>query len=929
MLPSGTVTFLFTDIQGSTQLWDSFPDEMRAALGIHDLIVTRQVERRGGAIVKHTGDGLFAAFGSCSEAAEAAVAIQRDLADQDWHPAIGSLEVRIALHTDDVEPEGDDYHHPAINRVARIEAAGHGGQILLSSATAALVGGSLPEGSSLVPLGTHLLRGLSTPEAIHQLTVDGLPSGFPPLRTVTTTTAKLPEFATSFIGRTSEITDLTGRAADPSCRLLTLVGPGGTGKTRLAVEVARRSASELGAVAHFLSLVPISSIDAVVSALADSLDFTIDLHALSSTFTEKRQVFDRLTMYPAVLVLDNFEHLAAHAGFVQELIDEVPTATVIVTSRERLGLQSEWVYPVPGLTAQAGDASSLFAERARQAGAVVDPADPAVEAICDLVAGMPLAIELAAAWAPMLSPAEIAAEVSGTLDFLQSTAGDRPERHRSLRAVFDYSWGLLGDDARQALAALGVFPSAFDREAAAAIAGVPLPVLFGLLQKSLVQRSGIDRFDLHPLVREFARERLGDGLADLQRAHAAHYARFLADRAHELAGDGNQIGARDDVVDEVDHVAVAMEWHMTHSGPEACIPLLEALTTFFFLHSWTEGGGVMARLAEARAAAVSPADALDDPVYLYARLSDLLLAQSTHDPSYMVDEATRLLPRAETAGGRIEAWALVTLGIGNCIAGELDEARQWFDRVESLEVDHDPLFDVELYAWAGWTRMLRGEVDEGHRRFVEGEALARDAGFELGRAYLLSKLGVSSDALGDHRAAADYHGQAQDVFVKFGDVGGQAYALSRLAWTWFLEGDHEAALKHALEGLEKFESVNHRWGTIVSRCRAALPEIELGRIDSATARLYEALDMAERAGMREAMMYALTGIGRAWAAQGDDVDAAAMLSFADSPSNPYQEFAVPVLEDVARRLGAEDMEAARARAADLDLDGAVRLARGH
>lgn len=924
MLPHGTVTFLFTDIQGSTQLWDAFPDEMRSALAVHDRLVTQEVSDRGGHLVKHTGDGVFAAFPSASSATHAAAAIQRGLADHDWDPVIGGLKVRIALHTDEVEPDGDDYHHPAINRVARIEAAGHGGQILLSSSTAALVAGALPDGSRLESLGTHVLRGLGMPETIHQLTVDGLPSNFPALKTVTTTTAKLPEFATSFIGRDLEIVEISGQVSDPGCRLVTLLGPGGAGKTRLAVEVARRCMSEVHAVAHFLSLVPISSVDALVKALAHSLDFTIDMHTLSSRFTEKRQVFDRLAMYPTILIFDNFEHLTAHSGFVQELMDEVPNVTVIVTSRERLGLQAEWVHPVEGLATVAGDAPSLFTERARQAGVQVDPTDPAVVEICEMVAGMPLALELAAAWTPMLTPAEVASEISTSLGFLSATTGDRPDRHRSLRAVFDYSWNLLDDAIRPALARLSVFPSAFGRDTAAAVTGVSLPDLFGLLQKSLVQRVGVDRFDLHPLVREFAREKLGDELANLERSHAVYFSQFLAD--HTAGVGGNEVAVRDEIAEDLDHVLAAVAWQMRHGQSAELETLLETLRHFFFVYSWTEGAGVFARLADLRAESVHPLDAVDDPGYLFARLGHLIFSQSTAEPTYLIDETTKLLPHSENAGGQIHVFALIVLGIGHCIAGDLDEAKIWFDRAEGLDIRRHPLVDLEIHAWGGWNRILMGESAEGHRVFVEGEQLARAAGFELGRAYLLSKLGVSSDALGDHRAAAEYHGQAQDVFVKFSDVGGQAYALSRMAWTWFLEGDHEVALRYALEGLEKFESVNHRWGTIVSRCRAALPELELGRIDSAIGRLHEALGMAERVGMREAMLYALTGLGRAWAAQGDDTNAAVLLAFTDSSSNPYREFASPALAAVAERLEPDAIAAAQERAAALDLEGAVRFA---
>ena len=929
MLPSGTVTFLFTDIQGSTQLWDSFPDEMRAALKVHDAIVTEAVAASDGHIVKNTGDGQFAAFATADSAVRAAIGIQLGLRRQEWDPAIGSLAVRVAMHTDEVEPVDDDYHGTAINRVARIEAAGHGGQVLLSDATAALVDDTLPDGVDTIDLGTHLLRGLTTPERIHQLVVPELPEAFPPLRTATTAAARLPEIPTSFVGRATDLEDIVSTASDPSHRILTLVGPGGIGKTRLAVESARRIADESRAVAHFLGLAPLASIDAVVKALADSLDFTIDLHALSASFTEKTQVFDRLAMHPTVLVLDNYEHLIAYADFVGELTTEVPDTTVIITSRERLGLQGEWVYEVEGLSDDGDDdAPTLFVERAVQAGGTADTEDPGVRRVCDLVGGMPLAIELAAAWTPVLSPGEIAAEIAANLDFLAAELHDLPDRHRSLRAAFDSSWRRLDDAAQQAFASLGVFPSAFTREAASVITKTPLPVLFDLLKKSLVHRSAIDRFDLHPMVREFARDRLGGRRAGLEEAHARHYGAFLLERSSDLAGSLDQVGVRDEVADELDHVLAAAEWYVRHRDAVDPLPILEGLLYFYFLHSWSEGAETMARLASIAKDDVGESEPFEDEAYRTARLYHVEFAQNFVEPAGLTDELTRMLPVWERVGGRGLAWCLTLLGDLAIIAGDTQEALGWFDRAEPLSEELDPLGQLTLAAWHGWTQVVAGEAEAGHRIFAEGEARARIAGAELGRAYLLSKLGVSSDELGEHEAASDFHRQADEVFVKFDDIGGQAYVASRLSWTSYLSGDYEMALRYALDGLEKFESVNHRWGMAASRCRAGLAEIELGRIEDALRRFREALALAQAAGMREVAYYALTGIGRAWVASANDHDAAVLLAFTDVEANPYREFATPALEAVAERLGQDQMEALSERASDMDLEGAVALAQG-
>jgi class 3 adenylate cyclase/predicted ATPase len=921
-LPSGTVTFLFTDIEGSTSLWDAFPDDMRAALTMHDALVTAAVTERGGHVVKSTGDGIFAAFDSALGAAAAAVDAQAGLAAAAWPTVVGSLGVRMALHTATIEPDEGDYHGSDVNRVARIEAAGNGGQILMSEATAALISGALPAGAEIVSLGTHLLRGLSVPEHIHQLTAPGQTGSYPPLKTVTTTTAKLPEFATSFVGRAAEIDAIAERAADPASRVISLVGTGGAGKTRLAVEAARRCADEQRVVAHFLSLVPVSSVDGLVKALAESLDFTIDLHLLSPGFTEKRQVFDRLAMYPTVLVLDNFEHMIEHAGFVHELVTELPNVTVIVTSRQRLGIQAEWIHAVGGLSSGAEDARTLFLERSRQLGGAVHDQDPAIDTICGLVGGLPLGIELAAAWTPILPPSEVAKEISANLDFLAATSSDLPDRHRSLRAVFEYSWNLLDPTGREALARLAVFPSSFTREAAVAIAGTQLPGLFDLLQKSLLQRNVVDRFDLHPLVREFALEKLGADRATLEEAHARFFTRLLLSRAADLAGSSNQVGVRDEVAEEFDHIRVAAEWFLVHEEAGVCLAIADALLSFFFLYSWSEGAAILGRLAAIRAQATS-----EDHVYLMLKMFEYEFAANFLEPAELREEIMRLLPALEEMGGRGLMWGYGLLGVASFMSGDLGPALEWFERAEAIDAERDTVLNIFLPAWHGWTRLLVGEPERGNAIFAKAEAEARAAGAELGKAYLLSKLGIASDQLGDHEAAVRYHGGAQDVFVKFDDPSGQGYALSRLSVSWFRQGDHELAVRYALEGLERFESVNHRWGMVISRCRAAFPEIELGRIDQALERLREALDLAERAGMKEPMFYALTGIGRAWAASERDEQAALLLSFSDSPDNPYREYAGPVLETIANRMDPAQMSTIRHRSTALDLDAAARLAR--
>ncbi|HDK45341.1 MAG TPA: adenylate/guanylate cyclase domain-containing protein, partial [Actinobacteria bacterium] len=372
MLTSETMTLLFTDIEGSSEMWDRSPSAMADALARHDELITDAIVGHGGHIVKNKGDGFFAAFASAPDAVRAVVEAQRGIQAEPWSPEVGNVRVRMALHTGTVEFHDGDYLGASVNRVARIEGAAHGGQVLISASTRELVQDQLSDDVDIVDLGEHRLRGLSRPERIYQLTTRDLPSEFATLRTLDTSETNLPVPPTSFVGRTEELSEIDRLLANPDCRLLTLLGPGGIGKTRLAIEVAKRLGSAYPNGAHFVPLAPITSPDRIVPAVAEALRLTIDTH--TSDLAPKDQLLDFLTNQSALMVMDNFEQVVEGAGLVAEVLGQAPKLRVLVTSRRRLGLQGEWTYEVPSLPypTNGEDASTypavrLFVERARQA----------------------------------------------------------------------------------------------------------------------------------------------------------------------------------------------------------------------------------------------------------------------------------------------------------------------------------------------------------------------------------------------------------------------------------------------------------------------------------------------------------------------------------------------------------------------------------
>ena len=415
----------------------------------------------------------------------------------------------------------------------------------------------------------------------------------------------LPVPRTSFVGRASELEAIDRLLEDPGCRLLTLVGPGGAGKTRLALEAAARRVDRYPHGVHFVPLASVASPDFLAPALAESIQFAVD--GAHSGFSAQEQLLDYLSERSTLLVLDNFEHLVEGSGLLSEVIERAPQVELLTTSRERLNVQSEWVFDVEGLgLAENGNGSAsavrLFVERATQVApgfALDDAGYSQALRICRLVDGMPLGIELAASWVSVLSCAEIADEIEGNIDFLATSMRDVPERHRSLRAAIDQSWRLLTDEQRSAFSRLSVFRGSFDRSAAVAVTGADLRLLSELVAKSLLRRPDFGRFELHELLRQYAAEQLRPHPAS--RRTPASGTRVTtrrcswSGRRHSWARSSRSRGTS--CARELDNLRAAAEWSLAEDDEHAALPVLEALYTFFWAHSWFEGAETLERLA--------------------------------------------------------------------------------------------------------------------------------------------------------------------------------------------------------------------------------------------------------------------------------------------------------------------------------------------
>ncbi len=595
--PVGTVTFLFTDMEGSTRAWEAHPAETQAALQRHDEIMASGIEAHHGAIVLERGEGdsVFAVFARASDAVAAACEIQRALHAQVW-PAQVPMRVRMAIHTGEA---GADYRGPHVNRAARIRGIAHGEQILISGVTGGIVRSALPEGASLIDLGQHRLRDVSETERVFQLAHPELRTDFPQLKSLSNFRQNLPVQLTSFVGRVHE--QETVRALIDKYRVITLLGAGGCGKTRLAIQVGADELETFPDGVRFVDLAPLSESSLVVDAIAGAIGAKVE-QGVSTADALVRTLEGTKTL----IILDNCEHLIrACAEAVSALVRSGEGVRVLATSREPLGLPGEMMWRVPSLSwpesatnieeVWACEAIQLFVDRAaaaRQGFTLTNTNAEAITEICRTLEGVPLAIELAAARAKALVPREIRDRLSDRFRLLTGGRG----RHQTLRSTIDWSYDLLPEKERALFRRLCVFAGGFDLPAAQAVwpEGDPLDHIEQLVDKSLVTVEQMSdeklRYRLQETLRQYGAERLAEAgeEEDARERHFAHclavaeraYAQRIEEEASSLA------------LLETDHddFRAALRW--VRSRPRDLLRLASALGWFWHLRShYREGRG--------------------------------------------------------------------------------------------------------------------------------------------------------------------------------------------------------------------------------------------------------------------------------------------------------------------------------------------------
>jgi predicted ATPase/class 3 adenylate cyclase len=701
VIPSGTITFVFTDIEGSTQRWDRDRAAMAAAVRRHDALMRETIAAHNGHVFKTIGDAFCAAFSRPGDAIAAMFDAQRTLGAEDFS-AVGGLRVRVAIHTGTADERDRDYFGPAVNRVARLLGIGHGGQVLLSGVTSDLVEGALPPQASLRDLGEQRLKDLARPEHVYQLLAPALIDDFPPLRSLNAMPNNLPSVATSFIGREDEVAEITALLA--KYRVVTLVGSGGVGKTRTSLQVAANLLDGSGDGVWFIELGPLSRGDLIPSAIASALRLTLpaegdQIEHLVRALHEKR----------ALLVFDNCEHLVdASAKVIASIVRGCAHIVVLASSRQGLGIAGEATYRMPPLTTprdpggallSAADAPryaaiELFVERARASDyrfTLTDENAPIVADICRRLDGIALAIELAAARVKVLSVRQLDDRLDERFRILTGGSRDALPRQQTLRALIDWSYDLLDDRERTLFRRLGIFRDGFTLEGAAAVASGErieeldvFDLLASLVDKSLVlaEPTGDDvRYRLLESTRAYASERLLEaGERDLL---AGRHLRYFRDRftgtyeRQEATGRNTEMNAA--FATELEGVRFSLDEALAQADIVVGAELLAAIK-----RTWLPLGLLREGIDRNEAfIAALPIGELLLLAKLSATLGSLLLDQGSVSRS--LDALTRARADARrSADGPTRAFALAWHARANVDLGKLAEAEEALIEADTL-----------------------------------------------------------------------------------------------------------------------------------------------------------------------------------------------------------------------------------------------------
>ena len=706
----------------------------------------------------------------------------------------------------------------------------------------------------------------------------------------------LPESTTSFVGRQVELFQIKNLFKNPLCRLVTLVGPGGCGKTRLAIEAARLASGAFPDGTFFVPFDECHNVEMIIPAIAIALNFTIDTFA--TRLNPETQLLDFLDWRVVLLILDGFEGLTSGAALLGRMLEKAPMLKILVTSRHNLNLQSEWPYPVDGLpSGEEGvedlslsqvEAVRLFMERAIQVDHVIHFSDgdyQCIARICRMVEGMPLAIELAAAWVGVMIVEDIEKELSLNLDILSTERDDVPGKHQSIRAVFENAWVLLTAEHQDLLRKLAIFESSFDRKAAAQVTQGEISQLSSLVQKSLIRCDHQGRFSIHNLVRMFAYEKLAQEpllLTEMREKYCCYYLNLLTEHEPDLMGENMQV-ARLVLRQELSHLQKAAQWAVGIWDPERLRKILTSTLVFYAVSFWFEGVDAFRLLGDLKVAALSREnDPVPEhhPVVLICRNYQAFLLTNLGQIEESEKISQSCLQLLNALGFRAEySVCLHNLGANASFRGEYESGTDLLEQAVTIGRDSDFILWPTYLLWLGHGYLMLGEYEAGLTSLGKCQEIFMRNKTLWGAAFTISKMGLAYDGMGDHLKALKYHQEALSIFKTLGNVTGKGYSLSRMSMSASFNGNHHLAIQFGEEAYQLFEEIGHSWGLASTLPRLGFAHLGLGEVNDARALFLRGLDLSKKSDMAPMSLYALAGIAFVMQQEGHQESAIDLFSY--------------------------------------------------
>jgi predicted ATPase/class 3 adenylate cyclase len=944
-LPSGTVTFLFTDIEGSTKLAQQYPEAAPGLMARHNEILDRSIQLHDGYIFQRVGDSFCAAFHSAGDALNAALDAQKCLFEESWTPA--PVKVRMGIHTGDAQAGSDGQYsgYTTLALTQRIMSAGHGGQVLLSGATRELVRDSLPHDAGLIDHGERHLKDLLRPERIYQLNLAGLQTTFPPLKTLDSFPNNLPVQLTTFIGREKEIEEIRQELAGH--RLVTLTGSGGTGKTRLSLQVAAEMLENFNHGVWFVELAPLTNPDLISRTVLSTIGI-VEQRGKKPVDVLKEYLQERQVL----ILLDNCEHLIdSCARLVNELLSAASGLKILASSREALGVSGEISYPVPSLELpdikhlplieqlSQYEAVRLFIDRALLVAPhfVVDKDNaPYIAQICYRLDGIPLAIELAAARVKVLSAEQISLRLNDRFRLLTGGSRTALPRQQTLRALIDWSYDLLTGNERLLLQRLSAFSSGWTLDAAEEVcAGEEiesydvLELLIQLVNKSLVvlvehTHSGETRYRMLETIRQYAQEKLlkAGGSETVHDRLLAYFVKLMKQAEPELYRS-NQIFWLNKLEEELDNLRLALDWALEKDVKSG----LELLTVpVFFWEIRTniqEWEGRLAKFVETYQDADSlRAHALIIHAHLLAMINGLKQAESLAKQSLALSRAV--------SDRYMEAYSLWGLGSILTLQGDLEQGIPIVE--QSLAIYRDIGDPLGQSIAARWLSLKTNDPEHSKFLLLESLRLSREMGNISGIAVCLNLLADKAIRVGDFSSAIGWLEESKTLHHRLGDQTSEAGVLENYGKIFYWQGNYSRSGACYEEAIKLYEKV----GILPSWVQAhlAYTELRLGNQAKAKALYKDCIQQFQKVNAVTGLIFVIEGLASLYTYQQKFERAARLFAWADAGRAKGGDLRPPVeqrsverdLDMIHSQLDETEFDQARGQGAAMTVDQALALA---